>query len=105
MTNRQNFITCHYRLYLSGLQGAGHQCRHAADVSEDSLAADIGPPWQVPQDAGHHLMQLLIIRGQLGHQSLQGALLGAQSGLEDDQHHESVIIMWLHSTGTLLLED
>ncbi len=61
--------------YLRGLQGAGHQCRHTADVSEDSFAADVGPPGQIPQDAGDHLMELLAVGGQLGHQSLKAALL------------------------------
>lgn len=47
--------------YLGGLQGARHQSRHTAYVSEDSLAANVGPPGQVPQDAGHHLMKLLTV--------------------------------------------
>lgn len=69
--------------YLGGLQGAGHQRRHTADVSEDFLAADVGPPGQVPQDAGDHLMELLAVGGQLSHQSLEAALLRAQSGLKE----------------------
>lgn len=61
--------------YLGGLEGTGHQCRNAADVSENFLAGDIGPPGQVPQDAGDYLMKFLTVRGQLGHQSLETALL------------------------------
>ena len=61
--------------YLGGLQGAGHQCRNTADVSQHSLAADVGPPGQVPEDAGNHLVKLLAVGGQLGHQSLEAALL------------------------------
>lgn len=61
--------------YLGGLQGTGHQCGHTANVSEHSLAADVSSPGEVPQDAGDHLMKLLAVRGQLGHQSLEGALL------------------------------
>lgn len=81
------FVSCGrvWSGYLGGLQGAGHQGGHTADVSEDFLAADVGPPRQIPQDAGDHLVQLLAVWGQLGHQSLEAALLRAQSGLKEDE--------------------
>lgn len=71
--------------YLGGLQGAGHQRGHAADITQDSLAADVGPPGQVSEDTGDHLVELLAVGGQLSHQSLKAASLGAQSGLKTTQ--------------------